>query len=51
MAGSPQGAGVRKIGIGLMVLIPGDVEIEPSPKRMVVATWNTVTRLLSKVSG
>lgn len=32
MAGSPQGAGVRKIRIGLMVVIPGDVETEPSLK-------------------
>lgn len=38
MAGSPQGAGGRKIRIGLMILIPGDVEIEPSTKKVVDAT-------------
>lgn len=32
MAGSPQGVGDRMIRIGLMVLIPGGVETDRSPK-------------------
>lgn len=51
MAGSPQGVGDRMIRIGLMVLIPGGVEIEQSPRRVVDLTWNTRTGLLPQVSG
>lgn len=49
MAGSPQDAGDRIIRIGLMVLISGNVEIAPTPRCGVDATWNTRTCLLSKV--